>query len=295
MKTIRTALLLVLMMGIGLKAEIVSTPSSLSIDALYPSLKADMNIGLSQGLLLTGAQPGQAFKIHFPSSADETYPSPSISGNGCISFYWPLYKMKIWIYTRNTYTLSDERAKTDIEPIDGALPMLFATPKASRSADANIRSAREKEYEFLKRVAPGAVTIADGDTIVNYMELVPVLFKAAQELTAQVEQQSEMISQVHQTLNSPAAKAVQLGRIIGCTPNPTNGYFTVNYQIDQKSLGHSWSIRIMDSAGSEVYSKSILIDENTLSVDLSPGPKGVYFVSLNVDNASCDTYRLIKN
>lgn len=95
---------MLLMMGLGLRAEIVYTPTGLSIDALYEhSIPADLSIGLPRGLILKGYDPDQVFKIYFPSSGDLTFPSPAISGNGVISFYDPLYACKISIKTRRSF------------------------------------------------------------------------------------------------------------------------------------------------------------------------------------------------
>jgi len=81
----------------------------------------DFNIGLPGGLLLNGSNPYRFFKIHIPSFGDGREASLCLSGNGAISFYYDVYGMKVWIFCREIFTMSDERHKTNIKDIDSAL------------------------------------------------------------------------------------------------------------------------------------------------------------------------------
>lgn len=286
---------LLVMMGFGLKAEIVYTPTGLSIDALYEhALPADLKIGLPGGLIMKGSNPEQMFKIYIPTGADVTYPSPSISGYSCISFYNPLYKSKLSITTRQSFTASGDISSATKNNMPQILPTMLSASKSVRRNTAGQKASKDMEYDYLKLVAPGAIRVVNGDTIVNYQELVPMLFKAAQELNAQISEQEQMIDQLTILLNS-SFDTSKLGSILGCSPNPTSGYVTVSYTLDENAFGHKTDIRVTDTSGYLIYSHVIDQQASALPIDLSAAPKGIYLISLTIDNVVADTFRLIKN
>ena len=127
--------------------------------------------------------------------------------------------MYIDLYCRTMYQTSDEKLKTNIRPLRttalsrSAFTINIAPAQANPSTNMvlklnpvkyhwrdeseyerfNIRPVRSgvEEYGFLAQeletIVPGAVAMTDeGDRLVNYSALIPILTGAIQELTARV-------------------------------------------------------------------------------------------------------------
>lgn len=100
------------------------------------------------------------------------------------------------IQVKNVYNYSDARAKTDIKPLNSIIPKLmqlktysyhFADDKANSAASPFIKGGNANEYGLLAQevelVFPELViTDPDGNKLINYTELIPMLLKAVQEM-----------------------------------------------------------------------------------------------------------------
>lgn len=117
-----------------------------------------------------------------------------ISGNGgYVVFYGDTFED---IYVKNVFTNSDARAKRNIRTLGNALRLVRQLrPKtydwASPSA-VNAGKSSQHEYGFLAQdleaVIPEAVASdAEGNKLVNYNTIIPVLAGAIQELESRVE------------------------------------------------------------------------------------------------------------
>lgn len=86
-------------------------------------------------------------------------------------------------------------------------------------------------------------------------------------------------------LNNKCIPDVSVGELtkqgmLNIHPNPTNGSFTIELPTSEQA-----SITIADISGRTVYQNTIN-NQQTLQVDLSKQPKGVYIIRLNTDDRS---------
>lgn len=116
-----------------------------------------------------------------------------ISGNGgYIVFYGDTFED---IYVKNVYTNSDSRAKSNIQSLGNSLQTVkMLKPKSYGWASAaanNKRKLSQRELGFLAQdlemLVPEAVaTDSEGNKLVNYNTIIPLLTGAIQELEARV-------------------------------------------------------------------------------------------------------------
>lgn len=139
--------------------------------------------------------------------------------------------MYIDLYCRTLYQTSDERLKTNIQPLRNTSTPSFRSFSSSRSSQLNSISSLvlklnpvkyhwkdESEYERfnirpvksgveeygflaqdLENLFPGVVAMTDeGDKLVNYSALIPILTAAIQELTERIAIMEEQIQRLQQ-------------------------------------------------------------------------------------------------
>lgn len=127
-----------------------------------------------------------------------------LSGNGgYIVFYGDSAYEDI--YVKNVYTNSDARFKSNIKPLTNALlltkqlkPMSYGW-KATDANNPNKCSTQELGFlaQDLETLVPEAVTTdAEGNKLVNYNTIIPVLTGAIQELEAKVAELERRIQQL---------------------------------------------------------------------------------------------------
>ena len=76
---------------------------------------------------------------------------------------------------------------------------------------------------------------------------------------------------------------------ITITPNPTNSFVNINLNC----LENQTSYQINNTAGVLIYQNTITIGTESLQIDFTPYPSGVYFLTLNCNNLA-KTYKIIK-
>ena len=76
---------------------------------------------------------------------------------------------------------------------------------------------------------------------------------------------------------------------ITITPNPTNSIVSINLNC----LENQTSYQINNTAGVLIYQNTITIGIESLQIDFTPYPTGVYFLTLNCNNLA-KTYKIIK-
>ncbi|MCB9221618.1 MAG: T9SS type A sorting domain-containing protein [Ignavibacteria bacterium] len=76
---------------------------------------------------------------------------------------------------------------------------------------------------------------------------------------------------------------------ITITPNPTNSIVSINLNC----LENQTSYQINNTAGVLIYQNTITIGTESLQIDFTPYPSGVYFLTLNCNNLA-KTYKIIK-
>lgn len=159
----------------------------------------------------TGWQGAGHYYTYFNSYGTETWfkinltqKNVRLSGNGgYIVFYGDnAYED---IYVKSVYTNSDARFKSNIEPLIGNLAITKSLrPKMydwSATASNSANKVSNKEIGFLaqdlEKVVPQAVaTDSDGNKLVNYNAIIPILTGAIQELEAKVVELEQRIKEL---------------------------------------------------------------------------------------------------
>lgn len=114
-----------------------------------------------------------------------------ISGNGgYVVFFDDTFQD---VYVRNVYTNSDARSKINISGLNNSLQTVMRLrPKTyswAKSPNADKRDSREIGFiaQEIEQVIPEAVvTDPEGNKLVNYMTVIPLLTGSIQELTARI-------------------------------------------------------------------------------------------------------------
>jgi hypothetical protein len=76
-------------------------------------------------------------------------------------------------------------------------------------------------------------------------------------------------------------------------PNPFQNQFTI--QFDEKLKGHT-KVRVFNLIGQEIFAKDIYISDGKLTIDMKTElTKGVYFVSLEVNNQKSKLQKLVRD
>lgn len=277
------------------------TPDSLNIcKDPETSSPLNLNIGLPGGLIMRGSDPWKQFKIYIPTASSGEMMSPSMSGNGgVISFYYKAYKMKQSIHCRNVFTMPDVPLQENTgysnkaNTIESALPAVLRVGKPTAKSKIAGNSNNMLTDTRLRSLIPAAVQVVDGDTSINYMEAIPVLTKAVQELNALVEKQEERIASLKTQLQAKKSIANNWGQILSCSPNPTTNEIHVEYRLEKENV--QYFLSVVDMTGNNVASLQCRNGSNSHTFSIGGCGKGIYHVVLTADNAVADTYRIIKN
>lgn len=92
------------------------------------------------------------------------------------------------IRCKNIHTLSDARAKIDIRPLDAGLS---ATKDIGQRTSSKAKASIPFEEELARRFPNLVTRDSEGCLLVNYIELIPVLVNAVNELSEQAARQSD--------------------------------------------------------------------------------------------------------
>lgn len=280
-------------------AEIHFRRSQIDIDADTAwTLPGFINVGLTKGLKMESDVTDRYFNLSFQSAmSDESAAKSPCIGTRAIIFYLPSRGYKQNIACREVFLMSDENSKTDIRPLSDPLEKILSFKDAA-SADGGKRrlsernsTAKENEYQWLSAVAPGAVDIIDSDTVVNYNELIPLLVSSAQELSAIVDQQNKQIARLR-NLIAQRKTNMNIGKIVTCSPNPTNDMVTVTLRLS--GADHDYALYLADSGGIISDRRILTADDTAISLSLSGKKAGTYHLVLTADGRTTDTFTLIK-
>jgi len=238
--------------------------------------------------------------------------NPRIAGSGdCVVFYNGGTSTFNDIQIRNMYQYSDRNAKTNIVPVFNATdkvknlnPVTFNWKKNDPSISSN--SITEKQEigfiaQEVEQVLPDAVTTDnEGNKLVNYSAIIPILTEAIKELTEKVENLERQISN---SANNNAVKKLQGNNVSSVditakailyqnNPNPTSGATKISFRIPK--ITTSAYICIFDLQGSLV-SKEQVTNSGDGSITISAGKlnAGMYLYSLIVDDKLIDTKRMV--
>lgn len=294
---------------VRLSAQITYTSDGITINGAR-KFPFNMTVNNMNGIYW-GYQTNRFFLIDL----NATVPRFSGSGNE-ISFHNPTIGTYNNIRVANVLNYSDGRAKTDIESLDGCLgtilslrPVSYNWKTAPQSTDSTTEgpAARSvpmgpqgetnKQYGFiaqeLEEVLPDAVkTTEEGEKLINYTALIPVLVQSVQELQAIIDQQNSVIENLSSRLeNELSNSSDNSDYIISCTPNPTLGEITFAYSLSP--MASSARIMVTDLAGTQMSTVDCRADASSVTTDLSSLPNGLYLATLIVDGGVKDTKQIV--
>ena len=246
---------------------------------------------------------------------DVTPSNPRLAGTGDkIVFYNSFTNTYNSIQVATVYNYSDERAKTNINTINSGLNAILSLRPVSynwktenisqtRAAYASADSISQPlgpndgklQYGFLAQevemVLPDAVATDDnGNKLNNYTAIIPLLVQSIQELQSVVAEQNITIEKLNNQLCNPSI-IDNTNVIIACSPNPTTGLITVEYDIIDTAT--SANNIISSLSGNVKLTIPCSRIESSVSVDLSSLRDGIYIASLNVDGVIKDAKRVI--
>lgn len=237
--------------------------------------------------------------------------NPAITGsNDVVSFYNVHTKQFVRIQARNVSIASDEKFKENIKTYSDGLasimqlrPVTYNWKKSMFKYDSNALEAKgltadkdeNKQYGFiaqeLEKIMPDIVeTDENGNKLVNYIALIPVLVQSVQEMQATIESQALRIEELSSSKFGKQSKNTNI--ITSCLPNPTNGSFTAFFQFSEEVTNAYLTISSL--SGSLIGSYNLSPSDIEIALNISSAPSGVYVLSLFVNNGLCDTCRIIK-
>jgi len=238
--------------------------------------------------------------------------SPRISGaSSCVVFYDGITSVFNDIQVRNVYNYSDGNAKTNVRLIFNASDIINKlNPVTFDWVDAEPRKSQSgvplQEIGFIaqevEEVLPEVVILdeEEGNKLVNYTALIPLLTKAVQELTQKVNELEEAIalSSVFRSSNSPTGidgdidPTIALCKLYQNTPNPFTENTHIKFYIPENIKAAQ--LCIYDLQGKQIKQFSLInrgdVSQIILGSELSAG---IYLYSLIADGTVVDTKRMI--
>ena len=164
--------------------------------------------------------------------------------------------------------------------------------------DLNTKALEKQHYGLIaqevKEVLPDLVYEKEGDYMaVNYIELIPLLIKEIQKLSAEVENLKNQQSASTPRKSASAHNAEETPAVLyQNNPNPFSVDTRIDYQLPQTT--QSASLYIYDMNGSQILEYPI-VSYGTGSVIVTAGrlEAGMYLYSLIADGQVIDTKRMI--
>lgn len=127
------------------------------------------------------------------------------------------------------------------------------------------------------------------EMLVDYEALIPVLVQSIQELQANIEAQSIIISELSNQKARTAAD--NPNRIVACSPNPADTEVSITVSMETGVL--DGNLHISDIYGNRELTAAVSSTSPTVTEDISALPAGVHIVTLYVGETMCDSYRLV--
>lgn len=176
------------------------------------------------------------------------------------------------------------------------LPDSVSTKEVLRNAGFDIS---KKHYgviaQELQELFPTLVEEnQDGYLGVNYVELVPVLVRAIQELKAQVDAlQGNAEQATNRALSTTGVNSLPLaGNVLyQNTPNPFNEQTTIRFKLSDNA--QNASICIFDMQGKMLKNIAVSLGMDNVTINSSELGKGMFLYSLLINGQEIDTKKMI--
>ncbi|MDR2408110.1 MAG: tail fiber domain-containing protein [Bacteroidales bacterium] len=241
--------------------------------------------------------------------------NPRISGtHDCVVFYSYEHSIHQDIQVKDIYQYSDREGKTDILPLFNSLdkvkslnPVSFSWKNDTASVLKKNSSGDIKQQlgfiaQDVEQVLPDLVVIdEEGNKLVNYIAIIPVLVDAVKDLNGKV----EMLEKELAVLKSGSSELRSGSLTTGITsvedlkpvlyqnaPNPSSGGTRIKYSIPAASS--SASICVFDLSGSLALKKAINgIGDGEVVIYTNELKPGMYIYSLIINSQLIDTKRMV--
>jgi len=191
------------------------------------------------------------------------------------------------------------------DPIERLLGLESFTNQLSfEKLNSGMNFASEGEFSIdlnsLKAFTPEVVaTSQEGEDLVDYTKLIPVLVAGVQEQQEIIDQQMVLLLSMMDRLehleerlaNSNTSEINQSGFLRQNTPNPARNQTEVNYQLPEN--GQEAVLIVRDLMGKVMYNQDIPNKTGTVSIDLTQFPSGSYIYTLVVDGEITASKRLM--
>lgn len=278
-----------------------SSNGILNIGGAQENGKFNIIIDKCSGLFWTYNNSSKFFQI------DVTTANPRLAGTGNELVLYNTFTSEFnSLQLSEAYFYSDARAKTNIKSIGNGLSTILNLRPVSYNwkgyeAGGNKRSKekpsnKEKmQYGFLaqevEEILPDAVITDDeGRKLINYTAIIPLLVQSVQELQGTVNNQATIIENLSVQIDNNNIDNTITNKIINCSPNPSNGYISFEYVVNENSLT---KIFISDLIGNIKETINCDVNSNNVSIDLSNLNNGIYVATLAVNNIVKDSRQFI--
>ena len=212
------------------------------------------------------------------------------------------------VWAEGVKLTSDERLKTEIEPIHNSLSNLMKLNGVSynlhskpTAGESGLRAAKVYDKRSIGLIAQDLMTVypelvdqdSDGYYAVDYIGLIPVLIESIKEQQNKIDELSEKLEnfESRKSNNYALDEALAIKPLLKQNaPNPFKNETVIEYSVPENST--SASIFIYDMTGAQLKEYKVSTRENKLTIKGSEFKAGMYIYSLIVDGQLIDTKRM---
>jgi hypothetical protein len=241
--------------------------------------------------------------------------NPRISGtHDCVVFYSHEHSIHQDIQVKDIYQYSDREGKTNVIPLFNSLdkvkslnPVSFGWKNDTASvlkknSSGNIKQQFGFIAQDVEQALPDLVVLdEEGNKLVNYVAIIPVLVDALKELNGKVETLEKELADLKSGSSVLKSSGLTTGIVsVGDSkpvlyqnaPNPSSGKTRIKYSIPAASS--SASIYVFDLSGSLMLKKDINgAGDGEVVIYANELKPGMYIYSLIINSRLIDTKRMI--
>ncbi len=211
---------------------------------------------------------------------------------------------------------SDERLKSDIEPIQSALALIKQLQGVSYEWNPEAMDNLKADYpkgkqigllaQPTEKVIPQVVkTTPDGYKSIEYQNLTALLIEGVKEQVETIEKQASQIEGLENRLSEIERMLSESGKghidteeqatvsehLSHNRPNPVTNYTTIAYQLPNNY--NKASIELYDLTGRKINHYTLQDTKGTLEVDASELSTGTYLYTLTVDGQRISSKKMM--
>jgi hypothetical protein len=240
--------------------------------------------------------------------------NPRISGtHDCVVFYSYEHSIHQDIQVKDIYQYSDREGKTDILPLFNSLDKVKSLNPVSfnwkndtasvlkKNSSGNIKQQLGFVAQDVEQVLPDLVVLdEEGNKLVNYIAVIPVLVDAVKELNGKVEMLEKELAvlksgsfELKSSSLTTSITSVENSKpvLYQNAPNPFSEKTEIKFSLPDNVVNAS--IYIFNMQGALIKQIPIKKDQSGIVISGSELSAGMYLYSLIVDGKEIDTKRMI--